>query len=235
MKKQFLAAIPFLVLSSLTAQMAQAAPTTDLTIGGQFVPAACDISLGNGGNFSYGDKLAADMSLVVPKELEMLETTLNITCSGAAQVGITHFDNNGASLVDGDDINVTVYDGEAVKASSTLAGLGLSKDGKKIGSYITMFKPGSHLVDGNAVDQITRQNTTDQWGKATSGITQPNGSGFGVQRVASFAATGTLTPIAFTNYTGTLGVRAGIGINQGLTFDDVVNLQGNSTLELIYL
>jgi type 1 fimbria pilin len=234
MKKTLLVALPFLALSALTAQLAQAAATTDLTLSGKIVPTSCDISLANGGNFSYGDRAAKDLHPTSYTQLETLESSLAITCSGPMQIGMKSVDNVFNTHVTRDATNLYLadYTGSLQSQDARFFGLGLSKDGKKIGAYLLESKAGSAIADGQAAGFLQRYGDAGPW---YSLDTMTFWADRNLPYVHSISAVGSAVPIPVTNVTFTLGVHAGIGINQGLTFDDVVNLQGNSTLELTYL
>jgi type 1 fimbria pilin len=238
MKNSFLTAVPFLALCALTSQMALAGTQADLTIGGQILSSACDISLGNGGNFSYGDIFAKDLDKTGPTQLPFLDSTLNITCSGPRHVAINFQPNgdNRSSLVDG--FRVKVFSkGNLIRISATnnLNGLGFSSDGKKIGSYALIYEGGTYIADGAPINLIGRD-ATNPWAMIPSGyvgITAPHAS---QPRLFSFGTGRVPTPI--TTVSGNVYVAASIADGQGLTFDNgnIVNLQGNnSTLELVYL
>ncbi len=51
----------------------------------------------------------------------------------------------------------------------------------------------------------------------------------------SWAATGTTTPVAFTNLSGKLGVQAYLNQRSAFDLTNTVQLDGLSTLELVYL
>jgi type 1 fimbria pilin len=232
MKNSFLTAVPFLALCALTSQMAHAGTQADLTIGGQIVSGACDISLGNGGNFSYGDIFAKDLNKTGPTQLPYLDTTLNITCSGPRYVAVGHIPSgdNLSSTVNGHWVNVIAKNGESVSHPTHLNGLGYSSDGKKIGSYAVSLVAGTYIADGTQADLIYRQVEGGHWTRSGgTGVTQPH-----YTRVHSFG--NGIIPKPITTVSGAIYVMASIAYGQGLTFDNTVNLQGNnSTLELVYL
>ena len=88
------------------------------------------------------------------------------------------------------------------------------------------------MADNVAVDSIQATGNTTSWTKTTAGslITVPTNV-----RYATWAATGTTTPIAFTTLTGKLGVQAYINKASELDLTKPIALDGLATLELVYL
>jgi hypothetical protein len=235
MKNSFLTAVPFLALCALTSQMALAGTQADLTIGGQIVSGACDMSLGNGGNFSYGDIFAKDLDKTGPTQLPFIDTTFNITCSGPRYVAIRHISTgaNVASLVQGSSVKLVMKNGYDVSGfGASLIGLGFSSNGKKIGSYFVAFESGTFIADGKPAQTLWK-NGGAAWANVVNSITDPYGGSVSTRRQFTFGNASIPTPI--TTGSGNVYTRASIAYGQGLTFDNTVNLNGNdTTLELVY-
>ena len=212
-----------------------AADSVDLKVIGTITPVACTPTLSGGGTVDYGtikaDTLKADDYTVLPvKSLDFA-----ITCDGNAKVAVNAFSGR---------MGTTVGDAEATNGASTIpAGIsllgsdtivqafGLGLDGtKKIGGYRMRFNITSAKADGVVVDAIYRSGPTGTWVKAINGslvsksFTQP-----------SWAATGTLTPVAFKTLSTTLDVQAFINKASELDITKPIQLDGLATLELIYL
>ncbi|WP_419245743.1 DUF1120 domain-containing protein [Serratia sp. NFX21] len=212
-----------------------AADSVDLKVIGTITPVACTPTLSGGGTVDYGtikaDTLKADDYTVLPEK----SLDFSITCDGNAKVAVNAFSGRMGS---------TVGDAEATNGASTIpAGItllgdvttvqafGLGLDGtKKIGGYSLKFDITSTKADGVAVDIITRAGLTGTWFKSPTGslVSKPSYQ-------PSWAATGTLTPVAFKTLANKLRVQAFINKASELDITKPIQLDGLATLELIYL
>jgi type 1 fimbria pilin len=204
-----------------------AADSVDVKVIGTISPVACTPTLSGGGTVDYGtiksDTLKADSYTVLPvKSLDFA-----ITCDGSAKVGIRSVNGRTNTLA-----GVTEGTGGGNLAPAPLAspyafGLGAVK-GKNTGGYsVGLFDT---TADGVSVDGIFKNDAGGPW---TANSTN---SLLGViPYTASYAATGTLTPVAFKTLTGKLKVQAYINKGSELDLTNPIQLDGLTTLELVYL
>ncbi|CAI0770411.1 DUF1120 domain-containing protein [Serratia quinivorans] len=237
MKKTLLATL-LAAGAVVCASSAFAADSVDLKVIGTITPVACTPTLSGGGTVDYGtikaDTLKADDYTVLPvKSLDF-----SITCDGNAKVAVNAFSGR---------MGTTVGDAEAtngaatIPAGITLLGLdsttvtmqafGLGLDGtKKIGGYATGIGVTGAKADGVEVDSINRYGS-GVWTKAVTNNIMSSKT----ERHITWAATGTLTPVAFKTLAAKLDVQAFINKASELDITKPIHLDGLATIELVYL
>ncbi|MEX3172100.1 DUF1120 domain-containing protein [Serratia quinivorans] len=218
------------------ASSAFAADSVDLKVIGTIEPVACTPTLSGGGTVDYGiikaDTLKADDYTVLP--LKSLD--FSITCDGNAKVAVKGFSGRmGSTVGDAEATNgaSTIPAGISLfGATGTIQAFGLGLDGtKKIGGYAVVLGYTDTKADGVAVDNISRSGPTGAWAKAENGEWIASKS----FKEISWAATGTLTPVAFKTLASKLRVQAFINKASELDITKPIPLDGLATLELIYL
>ncbi|MEN5017008.1 DUF1120 domain-containing protein [Erwinia sp. Eh17-17] len=221
-----------------TTASAFAADSVDVRVIGTIVPAACTPALTGGGVVDYGtikaDTISATDYTVLPEK----QIAFSITCDAPAKVGLTVANGRAGSLAGAVE---SAY--SAGTAPVQLFGLdyvaaaGLGMDGAaKIGGYGVRIDSSTVTADGSAVDSLradtNAQNTAIIWTKdAYAGIVYSPAN----QRMTSWAATGTTTPVAFTALSGQLGVQAYINKGSELDLSKPVHLDGLTTITLYYM
>ncbi|MFJ2550259.1 DUF1120 domain-containing protein, partial [Pseudomonas sp. NPDC087612] len=223
-----------LSLAALTAT-SMSASAVDLRVIGTITPAACTPTLGGGGTIDYGTihptKLSATAYTVLPE----MNTSFSITCTAPAKVAIVAKNGRIGSLAGATEGPTGVGSAPGVITllgvpNIGVAGLGL--DGTdKIGGYALALQPSSILADGVAVDSIQKNADWPTFTASNSGSL----FNFAIDRHLSWAATGTLNPIALTNLTGQIRVQAYLNHSTELDLSKPVNLDGLTTIEMIYL
>ena len=234
MQKSLLA----LAVMATTALNVQAASNVELKVIGRIDPGTCTPTLSGGGTIDYGtmspDSLAATgLTLLPEKQLDFA-----IACTAPSKVAVKVVNgrpNTVAGATEGASGFATVT-GTTIfgVANMGVAGLGES-DGVKVGGYGIRIAPGTVIADTNSVDNIVAPNITSPvWAGIGTGATGSLLSTATVRGV-SWAATGTTTPVAFTNLSGKLGVQAYLNERSAFDLTNTVQLDGLSTLELVYL
>lgn len=221
-----------------TTSTAFAADSVDVRVIGTIVPAACTPALTGGGVVDYGtikaDTISATDYTVLPEK----QIAFSITCDAPAKVGLTVANGRAGSLAGAVE---SAY--SAGTAPVQLFGLdyvaaaGLGMEGAaKIGGYGVRIDSSTVTADGAAVDSLradtNAQNTAINWTKdAYAGIVYSPAN----QRMTSWAAPGTSTPVAFTALSGQLGVQAYINKGSELDLSKPVHLDGLTTITLYYM
>ncbi|MEI2604501.1 DUF1120 domain-containing protein [Erwinia aphidicola] len=220
-----------------TTSTAFAADSVDVRVIGTIVPAACTPALTGGGVVDYGtikaDTISATNYTVLPEK----QVGFSITCDAPAKVALIASNGRVGSLAGATE---TSYG--AGEAPMSLFGLfnvgaaGLGMDGSsKIGGYGVRIDNTTVTADGVAVDSLRADNnagTTSAWVKdAYAGLAY---SPY-FQRMTTWAATGTTTPVAFTALSGQLGVQAYINKGSELDLSKPVHLDGLTTITLYYM
>ncbi len=217
---------------------AYAADSVDVKVIGTISPAACAPTLGGGGTVDYGTIKANALAADDYTTLAVKTVSLSITCDAPAKVGI-HVLNGRPGT--------TAGAAEGGPMSSALAPValldipagqypvvGLGADGTSdIGGYGIGIVESSLKVDGNAVDLILTD-MSDRSRYTMEDVDYPlydpnNDSLF------TWAAPGTLTPVAFTTMAGTLNVQAYLNKASELDLTKEVQLDGLTTIEIVYL
>lgn len=220
------------VLSATT--LPALAESVDVRVVGTITPTACTPVLAGGGTIDYGNIQPSSLAKDTYTVLDEKQLDFAITCDAPAKVAIKATSQRGDSAVSQADGSLSsVSTGNTLFGATGAAAYGLGLDGGKgIGGYGLRLAAGTMQADGVAVDSIQANGNTTTWAKTTAGslINSPTSI-----RYASWAATGTTTPIAFTTLTGKLGVQAYINKASELDLTKPVALDGLTTLELVYL
>lgn len=228
----FKTACALTVLAASSTTVLAAGDSVDLTVTGTISPVACTPALSAGGVIDYGtigvSKLTAgDYTTLAVKSLD-----LTVTCDAPAKVAIKAISGRLGSVVS-DSAEGT--EGFAVApvdlfGESGVEAAGLGLDGAdKIGGYAARIAPSTSNADSTAVDTIISANNGTSWAAtATPNITSN-------QKILSWAASGTTTPVALTTLTGTLEVQAYINKTSELDLTKEIALDGSTTIEIVYL
>ncbi|MHA7848005.1 DUF1120 domain-containing protein [Serratia sp. D1N4] len=232
-----------LAVLATTSLPVMAAESVDIKVIGTISPVACSPSLSGGGVVDYGTIKTNTLSADSYTALEEKQIDFAITCDGPAKVAIKAINGRPGTLPTALTENAGIGNASptgimffnAGSANLGIVGLGLdggaAADKNRIGGYSTRIDPTTALVDGEAVDGISAQESTMAWGKASTGAMYNSTS----QRVISWAEPGSLTPKAFTTMSAKLGVQAFINKTSELDLTHEITLDGLTTLELVYL
>jgi hypothetical protein len=234
MQKSLLA----LAVMATTALNVQAASNVDVKVIGRIDPGTCTPTLSGGGTIDYGamspSTLAATgYTLLAEKQLDFA-----IACTAPSKVAVKVVNgrpNTTAGVSEGVSGFANAPTGVSLfgVANVGTAGLGES-NGVKVGGYGVRIVPTGVIADTNPVVAVNASLSaaTPSWSAASStgGLVDSTNT-----RGTSWAATGTTTPIAFTNLSGKLGVQAYLNEKSAFNLATTVQLDGLSTLELVYL
>lgn len=219
-----------------TTSSAVMAESIDVKVIGTITPTACKPTLGGGGTIDYGNIAPASLSNDTFTVLAEKQVDFSITCDAPAKVAIHAVGSKAdtATNVLKTPAGYDTFNGILFAPNPGVVGLG-GVDGKNIGGYGIRLVPGTYTVDGNDADTITRSAATGVW------VPSANLSAGSLFNTAfkdlqmSWAPKGQLTPIAFTTAAGKLGVQAYITKTSELDLSKPINLDGLTTLELVYL
>lgn len=198
----------------------------DLRVVGKIVPGSCNLELDGGGNVDYGKIGSTEVNRAAFTTLSEKTIPFTITCVAPARVAVKSVDNRTDSQLAG-----------ITKAISTdyndtgNFGLGIASE-KKIGGYVLVVKPEATTVDGQTVNNISSSDGGGYWdggSKAAKSIllNKPNS-------LISWAATSN-TPVAITKLSSTLTVQPVLNKGSELNLNSEIVLDGQATLELVYL
>lgn len=204
---------------------AAANDTANIKVIGRITPGSCELSLGNGGTFDYGQMDISTLNASTANDLGAKETDMSLTCSGAIQVGLHAIDNQAAS------VNITNGVGNT-NQRDYYYGLGMASDGKTgLGAYKLDIEPASIQIDGAAPSKILFRENGGAW--------QSNGGAvFSTRRnttVSWSKAADVDAPAAIKDMTGMLRVQTAVQPTDNLPAGQAQDLNGQATLEVVYL
>ncbi|EFB2832759.1 MULTISPECIES: DUF1120 domain-containing protein [Escherichia] len=240
-----------LAVTSFNVMAADTTVTSDatLTVVGEFNPGACTPEFTGGGIIDYGKhpNMALNPTGVTNTlvQLGRKTTTLTIKCTAPTLFAITSFDNRLDSRL---PLSGTAYVAKAFGKQMDMAntsngfGLGLAPNGQKIGAFTIGIDTMAGAVTASddtgdlTVDVIQTGDFTPAvptWIKSDTGsIISTNGA---KNRAYSVAKTGELTPVAITMAQFPLLIDAAVQDNTVLGTTEVIKLDGNVTLQVLYL
>lgn len=214
-------------LAFVAGQAMAAGDSVDIKVSGQFVPAACNLTLSGGGTVDYGTIKAETIAKDEFTMLDVKTLDLGITCEAATKLALHTTDMRADSVVL--PTGKSWGNGDSVGAKA----LGLGKDGgKNIGGWAMWMAEDTIKADGNPVAGIVLNSANRWFAPSDNKSTWLTPTGIYYR---SWAAPGTDTPIALTTLTGTLSVQAGINKGSELDLTKAVHLDGMATLQVFYL
>lgn len=212
-----------------TAVMAE---SIDVKVIGTITPTACKPILSGDGTLDYGSINPNTLKKDEFTVLDEKQIDFAITCDAPAKVALVARTARGNSAVQKDGSLAEVATA-ALFGSDKIGAAGLGLDGTKgVGGYGLRLQAGTVQADGNQVDSIQANDNPTSWAKTDFGSLYNTATSI---RYMSWAKTGSLEPIAFTNLSGKLGAQAYINKASELDLSKPVRLDGLTTLELIYL
>lgn len=245
--KKVLSAATVAAALGLSAFGVQAANDVTLKVIGTINPAACTPSLPNGGIVDYGTILnqaikptGATNTLV---QLGQRSITLNVSCESNLSVGFTSTDNRLDSRV---PLSSTAFisgsgtDHSDFSNPTGTFGLGKTTAGVNIGAYTVAIDTAAVTADGQSVDTLVSEDITSEdstWNKVMPGLgylCSTNGC-TGYHKANTVAETGSLAPKAFKELSVPLLVTSAVQDNSVLGTTDVITLDGNAKISLVYL
>ncbi|MBB1202749.1 DUF1120 domain-containing protein [Enterobacteriaceae bacterium 89] len=225
-----------LAVLAVTAVSAQAASNVDVKVIGRIDPGTCTPTLSGGGVVDYGTMSPSILAATGYTLLPQKQVDVSIACTAPSKVALKALNGRPGTVAGASEgsygfapqPNGTTIFGSA----NALDVAGLGKAGNaNIGGYGLRITPNSFQADSVAVDGLISDNSGSSWVKSVIG----NIFNGGQQRYASWGASGTTSPVAFTNLTGKLDVQAYINDKSQLDLTNTIQLDGLTTLELVYL
>jgi type 1 fimbria pilin len=201
------------IASSAAIAPAAFAQSADLSVTGRIFPGACVVELGNGGNADLGDirleTLQSDMHTV----LDDVDLPMSVSCESTVRFALEGVDNTSDT-----SINAAQY------------GLGLTPADEKIGSARL------GLVDVTMDGEEGHARSSTDGGATWTIDLFPGFAHIGMNSLLGFNTfLGNESPAAIQNLQGTLKVRATIAPTSELTVTEDVLINGNATINLVYL
>ncbi|WP_213878662.1 DUF1120 domain-containing protein [Pseudomonas sp. dw_358] len=200
---------------------ASAATEASLGVTATLAPEACNLALINGGIFNLGKIDSNRVSRTGTTLLPPIETPFRITCTAPAAFALRLGSRDIASrvLLDLPDYNGRIHD-----RAEVVNGLGYS-NGHKIGGYIVEVNEAARNPGTGFPYNVLTSFFGGWLPNISKRLSENYMVGFG----------NTTTPGGVPDLMGVIRVSAGIAHDQGMTFEDEIEINGQSTLELVYL
>ena len=217
---------------AFTANQATAAgDSIDVKVIGKIIPSACTVAVSGGAVFDYGTIKAETLATDDYTMLGVKTADLSVTCEAPTKVALIVTDMRADSIV-----AITgkkwAANGGTVDTSGSKLGLG-NANGAHIGAWGMWMEPTTVKADGNTVIPIATSTPliSADWQTPTSGTFWLAQTG----TYRSWAAPGTLTPVALTTLTGTLSVQAAINKGSELDLTQSITLDGLANIQIYYI
>lgn len=209
------------------------ADSVDVKVMGTIIPSSCTPALSGGGVIDYGNIGAESLSKTDYTLLSLKSLDFTVKCNAATKVAVKAIEGRPGTAA-GTILNgyggVGMVPFFVLDNDQIVAGLGMDGE-RRIGGYAIRITAGTVTADGNSVDSIFSLNEGSHW--------QNEGKrplyNIGRMIYHSWAAAGTTIPLAFTNLSGKLEVKAYLNKASELDVSKPVRLDGLTTIELVYL
>ncbi len=214
------------------------AESVDLRVTGTLIPGACTPTLSSDGVIDYGYITADQLSAKSYTPLDVKTLGLSISCTAPAKIAIKAINGRPGTVAGGTETGPSRAASSPVElfngVSQAVVGLGVN-GGTPIGGYALRPVPGSFTADGNNVVNIWQNsdNAPDNWDPTRATISLY--TVFSAIRYMSWATPGTELPLPFTVLNGQLEVQAYINKLEELDLNSAIQLDGQSTIEIVYL
>ncbi|ESN53175.1 DUF1120 domain-containing protein [Enterobacter sp. MGH 16] len=233
MKTVFYKTLIAAALAVSASQAMAAGDSLDVKVIGQIVPSACTVAVSGGAVFDYGTIKAETLATDDYTMLGVKTADLSVTCEAPTKVALLTTDMRAESVaaISG---KKWAANGGTVDASGVASGLGLGDaNGAHIGAWAMWMEPTTVKADGNSVTPITTTTPaiSGDWQTPTTGTFWLAQTG----QYKSWAAPGTLTPVALTTLTGTLSVQAAINKGSELDLTQSITLDGLANIQIYYI
>lgn len=238
MKKLLLA-----TMLSMAATAVYAEPTAMLKVHGTLTSAGCTPELSNGGEADFGEVGLDSLTSAVPYQAGYKDVTLTIKCQSATRVGWNITDNQTSSNAGGTLTSTDFWidngtaDGQKATGRQTLNGVGKTSAGENIGAYAVSTYLNAVTADGATAQPIASSNykgttiSSSSWKNMwANGMLKSDGTD-----VMTVSKTGARAPVAFVNAVFPLKVALAVAPSDTLTLTDKTELDGQSTITLVYL
>ncbi|MNJ19233.1 hypothetical protein D3C77_135530 [compost metagenome] len=207
-------ALSLAVLVSLASATAMAA-TTDLTVTGNITPSACAPTFANGGVVDYGSLAVTELEEISYGYLLPAKSlNLSIECSTPATFALIANDNRR----------------DSGQAGGALFGLGKHQD-QNIGGYLLRWNSEDVLIDGAQGTTVESMDSGNSWKIVSTGMVEE--AGYMPQFRLGFSTGVEPRPSAASSVSVVMNIHG--HVKKELPFSDRVELDGSTTVELVYL
>lgn len=209
------------------------AEKVDITVSGSITPVACKMNLPASGVLDYGTISPSVLHATDYTVLEEMQLNLVISCPALVKAGVKAINGREGTMAgttEGSSNAGRVP--AAIFGSTSTDGVGLGQEGDtKIGGYGIRLVPGTLIADSMPVEPISKGSGDATWVQNSTGSLYDSTK----TRETTWATTGSVTPVEFRTMSATIGIQAYINKQADLDFTKDLKLNGQTTLELVYL
>lgn len=216
------------ILLTMAAGQAMAADSVDVKVGGTIVPPACVPAVSGGAVFDYGAIKAASLAKDDYTMLPQKSLTFTLTCDSPMKVAFKSLDARKGTQIPAPD---------SFPQITTLSGLG-SVDNKNVGCYQMNINADFIKVDGvsSAYNVIRSNDKGKTWMAAASDYNSwlflmDDGYYYSIASKNG----GDNLPVPLTTMSGTINMSAALNKASELDLTKLINLDGQTTLQIVYL
>lgn len=228
-----------LFIFSLSAQSADRV-TVDVKV--SLEAAACTPLLSNNGVVNFGSRPVSELSTTHYTQIGVRDISLTINCESATGIAITARDTRADSVTTGQDgegkngVKFTVTNGGYINDPTRLFGLGMTKDGKSIGSYAVLINAndiaannGAETLHATMAGADAVANGQKRSWQVLSAYPLPADQSY----YYTFIKAGESTPSPVTNAIVPLQISAAVA--DGLGSSEKIELDGKAVISIVYL
>lgn len=215
-----------------------AGDTVDIYVEVTADAAACTPSLSNSGVADFGSHYAGSLSQKAFTQLGTRDLTLSIVCESSTGVAITARDTRVSSVSSGKDesgetgVHFQVNGGGYINDPTRLFGLGLTSEGKPIGSYAVQINNSAVTATDNGVDVSVEMagaaNKEGPWGQVKM-LPLPVGQDY----LYTFVNKGSSVPQPVSS--AVIPLQVSVSVAPGLNSGQKIQLDGEAVISLVYL
>ncbi|MEW5558767.1 DUF1120 domain-containing protein [Enterobacter asburiae] len=199
--------------------------SVDVKVTGKIVPPACVPVVSGGAVFDYGTIKAASLKPDNYTVLNIKSLNFTVKCDAPMKIAFKTTDvrkDSGFPAPSGIKFLGAPIDGEP------LSGLGMVND-ISVGGYALGLVGSSYLADGSTVTAIHSNDNGVSWKKGGGWLLDDN-------KLNSVASSQNLAmPIPLTTLTATISAQAILNKGSELDLTKTINLDGMSTIQVLYL
>lgn len=207
------------------------ADSTNLSVIGEFSPAACEPVLSDNGVVDYGDISVSTLKADALNLLSHKEVTLNISCTGPIKVSlVATSQRKGTTLGAGNESATGAMMPLNSSQTPLYAGVvGLGMDGEnKIGAYGIIIK--DIIMDGIKASPIESKNNNTWSERHATSLYHEHAKSY-----ISWRNNANVAPGSFENMSAILSIRAYLNKTSELDVSKPIKLDGATSIEMLYL
>lgn len=214
------------------------AESVELAVKGTIIPAACTPSIT--GEINYGNVTAEQLSATDYTMLDKKEVDFAINCDAPVKVAIKAINGQPGTVAGGSSVFADGSQKSPVDllgmATPQAVGLGVDEGDKNIGGYAVGLVASGLSADGQGLTvKRDLSGTGSSWGIPGGDIVSLFVLRTGAHSITSWSALPGANPVAVKDLTGKLAVQAYLNNTDELKVDKAIQLNGLTTIELIYL